>query len=45
MRILSVNVANPRTVSWKGKAVSTGIFKQPVAGRRMLRRLNLDGDR
>ena len=45
LRILSVNVANPRTVRWKGKAVSTGIFKQPVPGRRMLRRLNLDGDR
>jgi MOSC domain-containing protein YiiM len=25
--------------------VTTGIFKQPVAGRMMLRRLNLDGDR
>jgi MOSC domain-containing protein YiiM len=28
-----------------GKPVSTGIFKEPVAGRVMLRTLNLDGDR
>lgn len=45
MRIMSINVAEPRTVEWKGRAVSTGIFKQPVVGRLMLRRLNLDGDR
>ena len=30
---------------WRGEAVSTGIYKKPVAGRVMLRRLNLDGDR
>ncbi len=29
---------------WKGKTVSTGIFKEPVAGRVALRRLNLEGD-
>jgi MOSC domain-containing protein YiiM len=45
MRIVSLNVAEPRTVEWKGMAVSTGIFKRPVAGRLMLRRLNLEGDR
>lgn len=45
MRIVSINVAEPRTVEWKGMAVSTGIFKRPVAGRLMLRRLNLEGDR
>lgn len=28
-----------------GEPVSTGIFKEPVAGRVMLRTLNLDGDR
>lgn len=30
---------------WRGEPVSTGIYKKPVAGRVMLRRLNLDGDR
>jgi MOSC domain-containing protein YiiM len=32
-------------VVWKGKTVTTGIFKEPVAGQVMVRRLNLDGDR
>jgi MOSC domain-containing protein YiiM len=45
MRLISVNVGLPREVSWKGKKVTTGIFKEPVAGRVPLRRLNLDGDR
>jgi MOSC domain-containing protein YiiM len=44
-RLISVCVGLPREVSWKGKTVTTGIFKQPVQGRVMLRSLNLDGDR
>ena len=43
--IVSVNVGLPRTVEWEGALVSTGIFKQPMAGRVAVRRLNLDGDR
>jgi MOSC domain-containing protein YiiM len=31
-------------VLWHGKLVSTGIYKEPVAGRIMLHRFNLDGD-
>jgi MOSC domain-containing protein YiiM len=30
---------------WRGRRVVTAIFKQPVAGRIALRKLNLDGDR
>lgn len=45
MRLVSVNVGRPRLVAWHGRTVSTGIFKEPVAGRVALRRLNLDGDR
>jgi MOSC domain-containing protein YiiM len=45
MRLVSVNVAQPRVVEWKGDLVETGIFKQPVAGRVRVRRTNLDGDR
>lgn len=45
MKLISVCVGLPRQVSWKGKPVMTGIFKQPVNGRVMLRSLNLDGDR
>jgi MOSC domain-containing protein YiiM len=45
MKILSVNVGMPRLVMRDGEPVSTGIFKEPVAGRVKLRTLNLDGDR
>lgn len=45
MKILSLNVGLPRAVTWQGKLVTTGIFKEPVAGPIMLRKLNLEGDR
>jgi MOSC domain-containing protein YiiM len=45
MKLLSINVARPRIIIAKGQRISTGIFKQPVGGPLMLRRLNLDGDR
>src|SRR5436309_6546933 len=45
MRLVSVNVGLPREVAWKGRSVSTGIFKESVQGRVTVRRLNLDGDR
>jgi len=44
MKVLSVNVGLPREVTWKGRVVTTGIFKEPVEGRVMMRTLNLDGD-
>ncbi len=43
-RLLSVNVGLPRDIPWQGKTVHTGIWKTPVQGRRMVRRLNIDGD-
>src|SRR5271170_2346793 len=42
--LVSVNVGLPREVKWQGKIVRTGVWKRPVAGRVMARRLNLDGD-
>ena len=45
MKLISVNVGVPRIVVSNGEPVSTGIFKEPVVGRVMLRTLNLDGDR
>jgi MOSC domain-containing protein YiiM len=45
MKIVSVNVGLPRLVLRNGEPVSTGIFKEPVAGRVLMRTLNLDGDR
>jgi MOSC domain-containing protein YiiM len=44
MNLVSVNVGLPREVVRKGKAVRTGIFKEPVTGDVRLRALNLDGD-
>lgn len=44
MKLVSVQVGGPRTMQWHGRAVSTGIYKEPVVGRLMLRRFNLDGD-
>ena len=45
MKLISVNVGLPRVVTSNGEPVSTGIFKEPTAGRLTLRTLNLDGDR
>ena len=45
MKIISVNVGLPRLVLRDDEPVSTGIFKEPVTGRVMMRTLNLDGDR
>ena len=43
-RLLSLNVGLPRDVEWKGKTVRTAIWKFPIDGRRMARKLNIDGD-
>ena len=45
MRVVSVNVGLPRTVRRRGRDVTTGIFKEPVAGPVRLHRLNLECDR
>jgi MOSC domain-containing protein YiiM len=45
MKLVSVNVGLPREVIWRGKAVTTGIFKEPVKGSVMVRSLNLEGDK
>src|SRR5260221_6207610 len=43
-RLVSVNVGLPRDIAWRGKTVHTAVWKIPVQGRRMVRRLNIDGD-
>ena len=42
--LLSVNVGLPKDVSWRGKTVFTGVFKDPVSGPRRVGALNVDGD-
>jgi ferredoxin-NADP reductase/MOSC domain-containing protein YiiM len=43
-RLLSVNVGLPQDVAWHGRTVHTAVWKRPVEGARMVRRLNVDGD-
>src|SRR6201993_963570 len=43
-RLLSVNVGMPKDVSWQGKTVFTGVFKDPVTGPRHVGKLNVEGD-
>jgi ferredoxin-NADP reductase/MOSC domain-containing protein YiiM len=43
-KLLSVNVGLPRDVTWNGKTVRTSVWKSPVDGRRMVRKLDIDGD-
>jgi ferredoxin-NADP reductase/MOSC domain-containing protein YiiM/ferredoxin len=42
--LLSVNVGMPKDVTWRGRTVFTGVFKDPVDGPARVRRLNIDGD-
>src|SRR3954467_11352302 len=41
---MSVNVGLPKDVAWHGQTVHTGVWKAPVEGPRLVRRLNIDGD-
>jgi ferredoxin-NADP reductase/MOSC domain-containing protein YiiM len=43
-RLLSVNVGVPREVTWNNRIVRTAVWKSPVNERRMVRKLNIDGD-
>ena len=44
MKVVSVNVSLAKEVPYLGRTVTTGIFKEPVRGRVMVHRLNIDGD-
>ena len=43
-RLISLNVGLPRDIPWHGETVHTAVWKEPVRDRRMVRRLNVDGD-
>ena len=45
MQVLSINVGLPRELEWRGQLVRTSIFKEPVASRVRIERLNVEGDR
>ncbi|MFN7118255.1 MAG: MOSC domain-containing protein [Saprospiraceae bacterium] len=44
MQLLSLNVGQPRSVEWQGHTVQTSIFKTPVADRRKVSLLHIEGD-
>ncbi len=45
MKIVSINVGLPHEIRYRGKTVTTSIFKAPVSGRVRVSRLNVEGDR
>jgi MOSC domain-containing protein YiiM len=45
MKLLSVNVGGPREIEWRGKLVTTSIFKSPKHGPVHVSKLNLEGDK
>ena len=44
MKLLSVSFGRPREIQWRGEAVLTSIFNDPVEGRVRVHWLNLEGD-
>lgn len=42
--LVAVSVGMPKNVPWQGRTTYTGVWKEPVSGPRMVRRLNIDGD-
>jgi MOSC domain-containing protein YiiM len=44
MKIISVNVGEPRDIFYQERIISTGIFKVPVATRVRVSALNIEGD-
>lgn len=44
MKLLAVNIAVPRQVEFNGQTTTTGIFKEPVAGRVRVNQLTIEGD-
>lgn len=45
MELISINLSLTKTVTYRGKTVPTGIFKEPANGPTEVRKLNLQGDR
>src|SRR5215472_12635153 len=43
-RLLSVNVGLPRDITWNNRTVRTAVWKSSVSDRRIVRKLNIDGD-
>ena len=44
MKLISLNVGRPQNIEWNGKTIRTSIFKYPVADKREVLLLNIEGD-
>ena len=44
MKIISVNIGQPRTVEYNGELVATAIYKQPITERVKVESLTIAGD-
>ena len=44
MRVVSINIGQPRPVTWGGQSFLTSIFKEPVTGPLQLEGINFNGD-
>ena len=44
MKLISLNVGQPREVEWNGRPIRTSIFKSAVADKRHVSQLNIEGD-
>ena len=44
MKVISLNVGKIREVSWDGKTIQTGVFKEPVTESLEVKGINIDGD-
>jgi len=42
--IVSVNIGTPRTVAFRGREITTSIYKNPIEGRVRVFGVNIDGD-
>lgn len=44
MKIISINIGDPQTIEWNGKAIQTGIYKYPVSEPVFLGKENVEND-
>src|SRR5437868_1233953 len=44
MTLLSIQTGRPQEMKWEGATFQTGIFKSPVRGSVIVKKLNIEGD-
>lgn len=44
MKLVSINLAEKKSILWKGSAIDTGIFKKPITGKAVINKNGVVGD-